>query len=91
MNPEFAHAFSEIEGDVRDLAKMARLAEIQLHQAVGELRCDNGKYIEIPDQEATDLAIFAVSKMAEMAKHLEQLYDSFHGGAETARTDSRAA
>jgi hypothetical protein len=41
-------AFAEIEGDVRDLARMARLAELQLHQAIWELQCKDGKYIEIP-------------------------------------------
>ena len=84
-------AFAEMEPDVHDLALMARLAELQLHQAIGELQCKDGKYIEIPDQEAADLAIFVVSKMAEMAKQLEQHYYRLYGGAETARTDSRAA
>ena len=68
-------AFSEIEPDVRDLVRMARLAELQLHQAIGELQCKDGKYIEIPDREAADLAIFAITKMAEMAKQFEQTYD----------------
>ena len=84
-------AFAEMEPNVRDLTRMARLAELQLHEALGELQCKDGKYIEIPDQEAADLAIFAVSKMAEMAKQLEQLYYRLHGGAETVRTDSSAA
>jgi hypothetical protein len=66
---------------------MARLTELQPHQAVGELQCKDGKYTGIPDQEAADLAIFAVSKMAEMAKQFEQTYDRLSA----AGPESRAA
>jgi hypothetical protein len=68
------HLYFEIEGGVPDLTRMARLAELQLHEAVGELQHRDGKIVEIPDTEATELAIFAVSQMAIMAKKFEELY-----------------
>jgi hypothetical protein len=74
-------AFADMEPDVRDLARMARLAELQLHEAIGELPCKDGKYIETPDCAAAEPAIFAVSKMAEMAKQLEQTYDCLYADA----------
>jgi len=69
-----ANAYSDLEGEVTDLTRMARLAEIQLNTAIGQLECNDGKYIEAPDYEATDLAIFAVTEMAKMAKRFEDLY-----------------
>jgi hypothetical protein len=65
---------SEIECAVCDLPRMARLAELQLYQAVGELEHRDGKIVEIPDAASTELAVFAVSKMAQMAEQFEQLY-----------------
>jgi hypothetical protein len=63
---------------------MARLAEIQVNKAVGQLACQDGKYIETPDYDATDLAIFAVSQMADMAKRFEELYYSAFRGCRDA-------
>ena len=45
-----------------DLARMARLAEIQLNKAVGQLECKDGNYIVAPDYEATDLTILPLGK-----------------------------
>jgi hypothetical protein len=69
-----ASAYSDLEPEVTDLTRMARLADLQLYKAVGGLSCKDKKYIAIPDYEATDLAIFAVSEMAKMAKRFEDLY-----------------
>jgi hypothetical protein len=44
---KFSNAFTEIEGDVCDLTRMARLAELQLHDAVGELERRDDKIVEI--------------------------------------------
>jgi hypothetical protein len=63
----------------------------QLHQAVGELQCSDEKYTEVPNYEATDLAIFAVSQMAATAKRFERLYYRLHNEAVNARTESRTA
>ena len=38
----FADAFSRLEPEVCDLTRMARLAELQLHEAVGELSFVDG-------------------------------------------------
>jgi hypothetical protein len=69
-----ANAYSDLESEVTDLARMARLAEIQVNNAIGQLECKDGKYIEAPDDEAADLAIFAVSEMAKMAERFKELY-----------------
>src|SRR5215210_3602901 len=66
--------YSDLEPEVTDLRRMARLAEIQVNKAVGQLSCKDGKYVEVPDYEATDLAIFAVSQMAKMVERFEELY-----------------
>jgi hypothetical protein len=87
----FSSAFSDIEGEICDLTRMARLAALQLHEAVGELPIVNGEYTEAPNVEATDLAIFAVSQMAVMAKRLEELYYRLHNEAVAAGTLSLAA
>jgi hypothetical protein len=87
----FADAFSVLEGEVCDLTRMARLAELQLYEAVGELAFADGEYTEMPKREATELAIFAVSQMAVMAKRLEELYYRLHTEAVRAGRLSRAA
>jgi hypothetical protein len=76
----FADAFSELEAEVCDLTRMARLAELQLYEAVGELAFADGEYTELPKREATELAVFAVSQMADMAKRFEELYYRLHNG-----------
>jgi hypothetical protein len=68
-------ALLEIESSLRDLRRIARLAEEQLHRAIGELAFNGSEYTEIPNYTETDLAIFAVSQVAQMAKDLEGLYD----------------
>jgi hypothetical protein len=70
----FSDAFSSLEGGVCDLTRMARLAELQMYEAVGALAIMDGEYTELPKREATELAIFAVSQMADMAKKLEELW-----------------
>ena len=82
----FAKGFSEIESSLRDLPRIARLAEEQLHRAIGELHCEGGKYTEIPDYAEAELAIFAVSQVAQMAKDFERLYDRLYGKAAEAHT-----
>jgi hypothetical protein len=53
---------------------MARLAELQLHEAVGELAYQDGVCTEAPDAQATELSVFAVAQMAVMAKRFEDLF-----------------
>lgn len=48
---------------------MARLAEIQLQKAIGDLRYENGICVEVPDTE--ELATFAVSLLTEKVRELE--------------------
>jgi hypothetical protein len=64
----------DIEGDVCDLTRMARLAQFQLHEAVGELDVEGDKYTEVPNVEAVGLAVFVVDQMAEMTKRFEEQY-----------------
>jgi hypothetical protein len=40
----FSKAFRSLEGEVCDLTRMARLAELQLYEAVGELSFKDGEY-----------------------------------------------
>jgi hypothetical protein len=87
----FAEAFHALEGEVCDLTRMARLAELQLYEAVGELSFVNGEYTETPKVEATELAVFAVSQMADMAKKFEDLYYRLHNEAAQAKAADRAA
>jgi hypothetical protein len=87
----FADAFSTLEGEVCDLTRMARLAELQLYEAVGELAFVDGEYTEMPKREATELAIFAVSQMADMAKKLEELWYRLHNEAVRAGREAQAA
>jgi hypothetical protein len=85
----FAAAFHALEGEVYDLTRMARLAELQLYKAVGNLSFVDGEYTEPPKAEATELAVFAVSQIAEMAKRFEELYLRLHN--EAARAGVAAA
>jgi hypothetical protein len=52
------------------LTRMARLAEIQVNRAVGQLSYVDGKCTEPPEAESAELAVFAVSQMADMAKEV---------------------
>jgi hypothetical protein len=81
-----AKGFSEIESSLRDLPRIARLAEEQLHWAIGELAFNGSEYTEIPNYAKTELAIFAVSQVAKMAKDLEGLYDRIYDEAAKAHT-----
>jgi hypothetical protein len=76
----------EIDSSLRDLPRIARLADEQLHRAIGELGCAGREYTEVPDYAAAELAIFAVSQVAQMAKDLESLYDCICSEAAEART-----
>jgi hypothetical protein len=69
----------DLESSLRDLPRIARLADEQLHRAVGELEFNGSEYTEIPNYAKTELAIFAVSQVAQMAKDLESLYDRIYG------------
>jgi hypothetical protein len=80
-DPAFSRAFSDLEPDIRDLPRIARLATQQLYKAVGQLKIANGKYIEVPDAGDTELAIVAAEIMLRMARELEQTYDRFHAAA----------
>ncbi len=79
-------AFLDIESSLRDLPRIARLAEEQLHRAIGELAFNGSEYTEIPNYAETELAIFAVSQVAQMAKDLEGLYDRIYSEAAEANT-----
>ena len=79
-------ALLEIESSLRDLRRIARLAEEQLHRAIGELAFNGSEYTEIPNYAKTELAIFAVSQVAKMAKDLEGLYDRIYSEAAEANT-----
>jgi len=83
---KFAQAFSELEGEVCDLTRMARLAELQLNKAVGNLTYKDGAYTEAPE-----LAVFTVSQMAVMANRFEDLYHRLHNEAVRAASLSSAA
>jgi hypothetical protein len=72
---EVSSGLSDLESSLRDLPRIARLAEEQLHRAIGELAFNGSDYTEIPNYAKTELAIFAVSQVAQMAKDLEDLYD----------------
>jgi hypothetical protein len=87
----FAAAFHALEAEVCDLTRMARLAELQLYEAVGELAFAGGEYTETPKREATELAIFAVEQMAGMTKRFEELYYHLHNEAAQAEVVDRAA
>jgi hypothetical protein len=39
----FAQAFCSLESDVCDLTRMSRLAQLQLHEAIGEPDCEDGE------------------------------------------------
>src|SRR5947209_357634 len=64
-----------LETDLRDLRRAARLAERQVYKAVGNLSVVDGKYVEIPDYEDVDLAVFAVETVTKNAKELEIMFD----------------
>jgi hypothetical protein len=72
---EFSEAFSELQFSINRLAQMARLAECQLGNAVGGLEYSEGICIEVPETEATELAVFAVTQTAIMAQELADLHD----------------
>jgi hypothetical protein len=83
---EVSSGLADLEGDLRDLPRIARLAEEQLHRAIGELEFNGSEYTEIPHYAKTELAIFAVSQVAQMAKDLEGLYDRIYSEAAAAHT-----
>jgi hypothetical protein len=82
----FAKGFSEIESSLRDLPRIARLAEEQLHRAIGGLAFNGSEYTEIPHYAEAELAIFAVSQVAQMTKDFEGLYDRIYSEAAEAHT-----
>ena len=82
-----ANAYSDLEPEVTDLSRMARLAEIQMNKAVGQLSCKDRNYIEVPDYEDTDLAIFAVSQMQSQDSQGARPHDSTHPACHSRRGD----
>jgi hypothetical protein len=87
-------AFARIEGEIYDMVRAARLAENALHEVVGNLDCafegNDGRYVEMPDYEKTQLAEFAVANVATVAKNLQQLHGRVHNEAVAAGTRARA-
>ncbi|KRQ03330.1 hypothetical protein AOQ71_31905 [Bradyrhizobium manausense] len=81
-----AQAFRGLESDICDLTRMARLAELQLQKAIGDLRYENGICVEAPDTEDAELATFAVSLLTEKVRELEgEWYRLFNEGVAAAR------
>ena len=80
-NERFSKAFSGLEGEICDLTRMARLAQLQLHKAIGDLEYEDGKCVETPSTEPAELAIFAVDLLASKAKELEQMWYRLHNDA----------
>ncbi|MGY4509300.1 hypothetical protein [Bradyrhizobium sp. USDA 3650] len=66
----FARAFCDLESNVCDLTRMARLAQLQVHEAIGELKYEDGTCVEVPDTESVGLAMFAVSLLTEKVREL---------------------
>ena len=79
----FSNAFIELESDICDLTRGARLACEQVLRAIGELNVDENtdKYTEAPDVKAAELAIFAVDQMHKMARDLEARWYGLHNAA----------
>lgn len=73
-----AQAFLALEPDVCDLARMARLAELQLQKAIGDLRHEDGICVEVPDTENAEIATFAVSLLAEKVQGLKREWYRLH-------------
>jgi hypothetical protein len=64
-----------LEPEIRDLTRMALLAEQQVFRAIGDLQCKDGQYVELPDMETASLAILVVHKLHDAAKELEAKLD----------------
>ncbi|OKO73192.1 hypothetical protein AC630_29090, partial [Bradyrhizobium sp. AS23.2] len=77
----FARAFCSLESDVCDLTRMARLAQLQVHEAIGELKYEDGTCVEAPDTESTELATFAVALLTEKVRELEREWYRLFNGA----------
>lgn len=73
-----ARAFRALEPEVCDLTRMARLAELQLHKAIGDLEYEDGICVEAPDTEDAELATFAVSLLAEKVQGLKRDWYRLH-------------
>jgi hypothetical protein len=66
----------DLEPEIRDLTRMALLAEQQVFRAIGDLQCNkDGQYVELPDMETASLAILVVHKLHDAAKELEAKFD----------------
>jgi hypothetical protein len=91
---ELASAFIRIEGGIYDMVSAARLAENQLHEAVGNLNCahdGDSRYTEVPDYESAGLAVFAVSNVTTVAKSLLELHGRLFDEAAAAGAQARTA
>jgi hypothetical protein len=66
----FSSAFSDVEGEICDLTRMALLAELQLYEAVGELPFADGEYTEAPKVAATVLAVLPFRKSQRWRRDL---------------------
>jgi hypothetical protein len=78
---EVSSALLDLESNLCDLPRIARLAEEQLHRAIGELEFNGSEYTEIPNYAKTELAIFAVSQVEQMAKDLKGQFYRIYGEA----------
>jgi len=85
-----SEAFSDLEDDICDLPRAALLAVQQLYRAVGELRLEGGKYVEVPCVDDTELAIFAVDQLLKMTRDLMARWYRLHNEAGAAGTKSHS-
>lgn len=69
---KLAQAFRDLEPSVCDLTRLALLAERQLQRAIGDLEYENEICVEIPDTEDAELAMLAVSILAEKVRELKR-------------------
>jgi hypothetical protein len=65
----------DLETEIRDLTRMALLADQRVFRAIGNLQCKDGQYVELPDMKTASLAILVVQKLHDAAKELEAKFD----------------
>jgi hypothetical protein len=85
---DYYGAYFELESEIRDITRAARLAQIQLWRAVGDLGHADGNCIEIPEADAIELAVFAVDQVAKATKSMEKTYDRLWDEARTGPASS---
>lgn len=80
-NAHLARAFRRLEGEIRDVERMARIAMVRIQDSLGAPPslngCEAGNYY-IPEEEA-EVDLFAVCHVFDMCVDLRQKYDAaFH-------------